>query len=150
MKTKFNQWMAGLMLILVALASSCSKAGSDSDGKGSLEARVDHHGDDVMASKLKAEARAWMKQPKHVFFKADAKQVAQFVEDFYAAGAAQVLICDIEEEEGAQYGEGLLVVLPEEKDARAKVFAVSARAEAVYQEDPVTDKGQKYLYYSLD
>src|ERR1043165_8477411 len=101
MKIKFNQWMAGLMLVALALAGGCSKAGDPDDSpRGSLETRVDHHGDEIMASKLKAEARAWMKQSKHVFFKADAKQVAQFVEDFYAAGAPQVFIADIEEEEG--------------------------------------------------
>jgi hypothetical protein len=157
MKTKFAQRMAGLMLIALALGSGCNKAGSsasgddmDDDSKSTPEQRVDHHGDEVMASTTKGEAREWMKQPKHVFFKADAKQVAQFVEDFYGAGATQVLICDIEEEEGTQYGEGLLVLLPKDKDARAKLFAIDARANTAFQNDPTTDKGQKYLYYSLD
>ena len=158
MKTKFTQWMAGLMLIALALASGCNKAGSGSsassgdadDDKGTLEERVDRHGDEVMTSTTKAEAREWMKQPKHVFFKADAKQVGKFVEDFYGAGATQVLICDIEEEEGAQYGEGLLVVLPTDKDARKKLFEVDARANTAFQNDSTSDKGQKYLYYSLD
>jgi hypothetical protein len=85
-----------------------------------------------------------------VFFKADPKQVGQFVEEFYGAGATQVLIADIEEEQGAQFGGGLLVVLPKEKEARTKLFEIGARADAIYEEDPVTDKGQKYLYYSLD
>ncbi len=159
MKTKLTPLMAGLMLIALALAGGCNKAGSgssasgsdvDADSKGSLEQRVDKHGDEVMASDKKAEARAWMKQPKHVFFKADAKQVGKFVEDFYNAGATQVLICDIEEEEGAQYGEGLLVVLPTDKDARKKLFEVDARANTAFQNDDTSDKGQKYLYYSLD
>jgi len=159
MKIKFTQWMAGLMLISLALASGCNKAGSNStasDGdsddepKGTLEQRVDKHGDEVMASTTKAEARAWMKQPKHVFFKTDAKEVAKFVEEFYGAGATQVLICDIEEVEGAQFGEGLLVVLPKEKEARAKLFEIGSRVDTAFQNDPVTDKEQKYLYYSLD
>jgi len=158
MKTKFTQWMAGLMLIALALAGGCNKAGSGSsassgdadDDKGTLEERVDRHGDEVMTSTTKAEAREWMKQPEHVFFKADAKQVGKFVEDFYGAGATQVLICDIEEEEGAQYGEGLLVVLPTDKDARKKLFEVDARANTAFQNDSTSDKGQKYLYYSLD
>ena len=147
------------MFIALALASGCNKAGSgssaasgdsDDESKGTVEERVDKHGDEVMASNTKAEARAWMKQPKHVFFKADSKQVGKFVEEFYGAGATQVLICDIEEEEGAQYGEALLVVLPKDKDARAKLFEIGSRADAAYQNDPTTDKGQKYLYYSLD
>jgi hypothetical protein len=156
MKTKFSPLIAGLMLVALALAGGCNKAGSsssadaDDDSKGTPEQRVDHHGDEVMASTTKAEAREWMKQPKHVFFKAEPKQVAHFVQEFYDAGATQVLVCDIEEEEGVQYGEGLLVVLPKDKDARAKLFAIGVRADTAYQNDPTTDKGQKYLYYSLD
>src|SRR4051812_21126164 len=109
MKTKFTRLMAGLMLIALAFAGGCDKnkagstaSGSD-DSEGSLETRVDRHGDEIMASMAKAEARAWMKQPKHVFFKVEPKQVGQFVEEFYAAGATQVFICDIEEVAGAQY-----------------------------------------------
>lgn len=158
MKTKFTPLLAGLMLIALAFGSGCNKVGSSSSASGdaddssggSLETRVDKHGDEVMASTTKAEAREWMKQPKHVFFKAEAKQVGKFVEDFYTAGATQVLICDIEENEGTQYGEALLVVLPKDKDARAKLFDIGSRADAAYQNDPTTDKGQKYLYYSLD
>lgn len=159
MKTKFTLWMAGLMLISLALASGCNKTGSgssvsdgdsDDNSNGPLEQRVDKHGAEVMASTTKAEAREWMKQPKHVFFKADSKQVGKFVEEFYGAGATQVLICDIEENEGTQYGEAFLVVLPKEKDARVKLFEIGSRADAAYQNDPTTDKGQKYLYYSLD
>jgi hypothetical protein len=155
MKIKFISSMAGVTLIALILASGCSKRsfpsseGGGSSGEQTIS-KVDQHGDEVMASDKKAEARAWMKQPKHVFFKADAKQVGQFVEDFYSAGATQVFIADIEEEEGSQYGEALLVVLPKEKDARAKLFDIGARADAAYQNDPTTDKGQKYLYYSLD
>jgi hypothetical protein len=159
MKTKLTRWLAGVMLLALALGSGCHKAGSstsangdDSDDSsgGSMEARMDHHGDEVMASDTKAEARNWMKRPRHVFFKADAKQVGQFVEDFYGAGATQVWICDVEEHEGTYYGEGLLVVLPKDKDARAKLFEIGSRADTAYQNDPTTDKGQKYLYYSLD
>ncbi len=91
-----------------------------------------------------------MKQPKHVFFKADPKQVGQFVEAFYGAGATQVLIADIEEHEGTQYGEALLVVLPKDSGIRARLFEVGGRADTAFQNDPVSDKGQKYLYYSLD
>ncbi len=158
MKNEIRRILAGMMLVLLALGGGCGKrhstAGSsdasDEEVQGPLEIRVDHHGDEVMASSTKAEAREWMKQPKHVFFKVDPKQVGQFVEEFYGAGATQVLIADIEEHEGTFYGEGLLVVLPKDKEIRAKLFAIGARADAAYQNDPVTDKGQKYLYYSLD
>lgn len=111
---------------------------------------VDTHGDEVMASTTKAEAREWMQATNHVFFKADPKQVAQYVSDFYQAGAEQVLIADIEEHEGYQYGEALLIVLPKDAAARTKLFQVGSRADTDFQNDPFTDQGQKYLYYSLD
>ena len=149
-----------LLLTLVALSGACNKStsggattasgDSDDDSQGSLVTKIDKHGEEIMAGTTKAEAREWMKQPKHVFFKADPKQVAQFVEDFYQAGAEQVLIADIEEHDGVQYGESLLVVLPKDKAARAKLFLVESRADTAFEDDPVTDQGQKYLYNSLD
>lgn len=147
------------LLLTLALASGCNNSnspgassGGDSDGdsKGALVARIDKHGDEIMSGTTKAEAREWMKQPKHVFFKADPKQVGQFVEDFYSAGATQVLIADIEEHDGVQYGESLLVVLPKDKAARTKVFEVGARADTAFEDDPVSDQGQKYFYNGLD
>lgn len=148
--------LAVTALIGIALLAGCSKqpaaAGSDSDGQSqdSLVAKVDKHGEEVMASDKKAEAREWMKQPSHIFFKADPKEVGQFVEGFYQAGATKVFIADIEENGGNHYGEALLVVLPKDAGARAKLFEIGSRADTAYQNDPVTDKGQKYLYYSLD
>lgn len=151
-------WACSLLAVL-ALASGCNKsqslaasASDDSSGssKGDLIAKIDKHGDEIMASSTKGEAREWMKQPKHVFFKADPKVVAQFVEDFYQAGATQVYIADIEEEEGNQYGESLLAVLPTDPAARAKLFQVETRADTQFEDDPVTDQGQKYLYNGLD
>ena len=125
----------------------------ESDGDAvaeSLEARVDEHGDKIMASSEKAEARKWLKSPSHAFFKADRGEVARFVEEFCSAGAKQVVIADIDEHEGIQYGEGLLVVLPLYAAARDRLFQIGSRADEAFQNDSVTDKGQKYLYYSLD
>ena len=85
-----------------------------------------------------------------MFFKVDAKTMGKFVEDFYDAGAGQVVIGDVEDLGGNEYGESLLVVLPTDAAARAKVFAVGSRAETAFGNDGVTDKGQKYLLYSLD
>ncbi len=133
------------LLIALALAGACSNSDSDP-----LIAKIDKHGDEILASNTKAEARAWMTHPHHVFFKADPKQVAQFVEDFYQAGAEKVYIADIEEEQGNFYGEGLLVVLPKDAAARAKLFEVESRADTAFDDTPVTDKGQKYLYNGLD
>lgn len=154
-----NKTWACSLLAVLAVASGCGKSASttgsdDSDGGGSsksdLIAKIDTHGDEIMASNTKGEAREWMKGSKHVFFKADPKVVAQFVEDFYQAGATQVYIADIETEQGYDYGESLLVVLPKDPTARAKLFQVEARADMQFEDDPVSDKGQKYLYNGLD
>ncbi|HEV2437331.1 MAG TPA: hypothetical protein VG077_15170 [Verrucomicrobiae bacterium] len=149
--------LASAFLIPLVFAGGCGKsqpttAGNDSDGRSqdSLIAGIDKHGDEIMASATKAEARQWMQQPGHVFFKADPKEVAQFVEDFYQAGAVQVFIADIEAEGGNQYGESLLVVLPKDPTARARLFEVEARADTAFQDDSVSDQGQKYLYNGLD
>lgn len=156
MRTEIRKLLTAAALVVFALGGCGKRAstttGNDSAGQSqdSLVTRIDKHGDEVMASSAKAEARQWMKQPSHIFFKADPKAVAQFVEDFYRAGATQVLIADIEEHEGKQFGEALLIVLPKDAGARAKLFEIGARAETVFDDDPVTDKGQKYLYYSLD
>jgi hypothetical protein len=115
MRDKIRKQLVGSTLALFVFAVGCGKppstptASSVSEDKseGSLEARIDKHGEKIMVSSAKAEARQWMKQPSHVIFKTDPKQVAKFVEEFYDAGATQVLIADIEEHEGKQFGGGL-------------------------------------------
>jgi hypothetical protein len=133
--------------------SSGSSSADAGDGDGSdqpLEVRIDHHGDEIMASSKKYEARDWMKDPNHIFFKEDKKQVSQFIEDFYNAGATQVVIGDTEEHDGATFAGAVLVVLPQDSAARAKVFEINSKVGPFFQEDPVTDKGQKYLLYTPD
>jgi hypothetical protein len=112
--------------------------------------RIDKHGDEALAGDKKAEAREWLKSENHVLFKGARKQLAQFIEDFYNAGAPQVWIVDLEEHDGKQYGGALLVVLPSDATARAKLFQVNERASLAYKEDLIVDRGQKYLYYGLD
>lgn len=144
MKKYLTILTAAPFVFSILLVMGCGKP------QDSTISAIDKHGDEVMASAAKAEAREWMKGTNHVFFKADPKQVAQYVEDFYQAGAVQVLIADIEEEQGYQYGEALLIVLPKDTAARTKLFQVGSRADTDYQNDSVSDQGQKYLYYSLD
>jgi hypothetical protein len=151
------------LLALVPFAGCGKQSGSSSGGSSSsseqgdgdvsdqpLEVRIDHHGDEIMASDKKYEARLWMKDANHVFFKEDKKQVSQYIEDLYNAGATQVVIGDTEEHDGTTYAGGILVVLPQDSAARAKLFEVNSKAGPYFQEDPVTDKGQKYLFYGAD
>jgi hypothetical protein len=44
----------------------------------------------------------------------------------------------------------LLVVLPKDTALRAKLFSIGNRADEAFQNDPVTESGQDYLYYWLD
>jgi hypothetical protein len=162
MKNTISRLLAGSVLFALVLAGGCGKPQSGNSGgttasgesgqpaPDSLIAKIDTHGDEIMASSSKAEARAWLKGPTHVFFKEDPKQVGEFVEAFYGAGASQVLIGDIEEHDGKQWAGALLIVLPKAADARAKIFEVGGKANDAFQEDPVADKGQKYLYYGFD
>lgn len=158
MRKEIRSLVGGSLLVVFVVAMGCNKQpaatgqgnASEEESQGGLEGRIDKHGEEILASSAKSEARQWMKQTSHVFFKGDPKQIAEFVEQFYGAGAPQVLIGDIEEHDGKQYGGSLLVVLPGDKSARAKLFEIGTRAGASFQEDPVSDKGQKYLYYSFD
>jgi hypothetical protein len=144
----------GAMALLLSVLSACGKESTSADtnihdgSHDSAEMRMDKHGEEIMASPTKQEARQWLKGSKHLFFKSDSKTVGQFVEDFYNAGAKQVLIADLEEHEGNQYAGSILVVLPDEDSAREKVFDVGMRADIVFGQDPVIDRGQKYLYYT--
>jgi hypothetical protein len=144
MKKSLTFLSAASVAGLLVLAIGCGKP------HDSLVAAIDKHGDEIMESAAKAEAREWMKATNHIFFKEDPKQVAQYVEDFYQAGADRVLIADIEEEQGFEYGEALLIVLPKDPAVRTKLFQVGSRADTDFQNDSVSDQGQKYLYYSLD
>src|SRR5262249_49863507 len=122
MKHRFTSlWLkllvVGLVLWLVPFGGCGKQSGSGSGGSSSsssdegdgdvadkpLEVRIDHHGDEIMASSNKYEAREWLKDPKHVFFKADRKEIAKYIEDFYTAGATQVMIAETEEHDGTTY-----------------------------------------------
>ena len=152
MKSRTRTLLAYAALIGLACAGGCKKQhssrGEDKAGDGPERSGKQHR--IVLASADKAEAREWMKGATHLLFKADPKKVAQFVEEFYSAGAVQVLIAEVQEREGKQFGEALLVVLPKDTALRAKLFSIGNRADEAFQNDPVTESGQDYLYYWLD
>ena len=112
--------------------------------------KVDKHVDEALAAPNKAEARQWLKPPGHVFFKANKGQVAQLVEDFYAAGATQVFFAEIARDNDKEIADSMIVVLPKDSAIRAKVFSVGERGDSMFDNDPTSDTGQKYLYYGLD
>ena len=44
----------------------------------------------------------------------------------------------------------MIIVLPKDSAIRAKVFSVGERGDSMFDNDPTSDTGQKYLYYGLD
>ncbi len=137
-------------LFCCALLLGCEQPAAPPGDADKETKDINAHGDEIMAGNGKAESREWLKSDSHVLFKENRKKLAGFIDEFYAAGAKQVLIADVEEHEGKQYGGGLLIVLPDDSAARAKLFKLNETVGATYDEDPVSDSGQKYIYITFD
>jgi hypothetical protein len=131
-------------------AAPNGKVGAQEDEDGTHWKVTDEHCDEALAKNNKGEAREWLKDATHIFFKGDKKQIAQFIEDFYSAGAEQVYIADTETHNGSVYGGSLLVVLPQYAGARAKIFDLDKKVSQAFDEDAVQDRGQKYLFHAFD
>ena len=148
-----------LFTTLIALAIvGCTRSSSESAATTDEEspspaaqvARIDKAAEEIVASDAKFEARQWLKQANNVFFKENKKEVAKLVEEFYGAGATQVLIGQVEEIQGNNFAGAVVVVLPKDAAQRTKLFEIGDRADTLFQDDPVTDKGQNYLYFVPD
>jgi hypothetical protein len=150
--------LLALAAMVVLLSLGCEDQPAAAPGAGGAageappETRIDKAGDEIMASDKKAEAREWLKDDSHVLFKfrGGKKKLSELVDEFYSAGAQKVYVGDIETEDGRDFAGTILVVLPEDFAARTKLFKIDERVGPEFQEDPVADRGQKYLYYSLD
>jgi len=148
--------LAGILALFFSLGCEDERAGGPAAGGAAREAppeqRIDKAGDEIMASDKKAEARQWLKDDNHVLFKfrGGKKKLSDLVDEFYSAGAEKVYVGNIESEAGKDFAGTVLVVLPEDFAARSKLFKIDERVGPELQEDPVADRGQKYLYYSLD
>jgi hypothetical protein len=144
------------MAVVFSLGCEEEQVGAPAAGGGAgavpLEQRLEKAGDEIMASDKKAEAREWLKDDNHVLFKfhGGKKKLTEFVDEFYAAGAEKVYIGNIESEAGKDFAGTALVVLPQDASRRSKLFEIDKRVGPEFQEDPVSDKGQKYLYYTFD
>lgn len=147
---------AGLVLLSLAAcdaenaAPALPNAAAQIEDADSSAKQIDKHGDKLLAGPNKTEAREWLKDSAHTFFKENRQQIAQFIEDYYAAGSSAVYIVDSETHEGHVFGGALLVVLPKDGAARGKVFEVNNKVVPVFDEDPVADEGQKYLIHGFD
>jgi hypothetical protein len=118
-------------------------------------ARVYKDEDKEFAATTKAEARRWLKSTLHSIHGQSKKKVVQYVDWFYDAGAVNVFMADIKKvasrkndlTENAEY---MLVVLPQDLEARRKVFLIHSKAVLDWGIDADGDVGQKYLWYRVD
>ncbi|HUT28610.1 MAG TPA: hypothetical protein VMX13_02375 [Sedimentisphaerales bacterium] len=107
------------------------------------------------------EARQWLRTNKNVSplasnrFGTKEKAVA-FVEQLYEAGAETVYVTNIQKEdwrikdEGGPYADAVIVVLPEDKEKRQKLFEI-CRVEAEKEGfEGMKDMGQKELFFWWD
>src|SRR5690348_11995973 len=68
------------------------------------------------------------------------------VRDLYRAGASEVHAVNTVQEAGADdHADGLLIVLPDLAEARARLFALVNRFRQELGIDPMTDDAQRYL-----
>jgi len=132
------------------MAESSSGTPTKSEPEVVDVAALDKAGDEELAGSNKAEARQWLKTPSHALFKGERQVVSKFVDDVYAAGAVTVYVTSIEALGGNEVTETMLLVLPKDSAARARVFEIANRFGETIQNDPDKDVGQKYLSFVLD
>ena len=113
-------------------------------------AALDKDGDEELEQPNKAEARQWLRAPSHEVFKGNKQEILKLVDEFYAAGAVTVYVTGITTLGGTEITDSVLLVLPKDTAARAKVIEVANRFWENIQNDPEKDVGQKYLSFVLD
>lgn len=132
--------VATLTLLLVVIIGGCSAGGTE--------------GCEIEGSHF--EARAWLASNASISplatnrFATKAAAVA-FVETLYAEGADSVLAVDVwEDDPVGTYTTSIAVFLPDDRRARARLFAISDR-EAVAQGFAAdADQGQRCLLFWWD
>jgi hypothetical protein len=107
------------------------------------------------------EARDWLNKNANPFPLAsnrfgEKQNASAFVDQLYQAGAETVYVVRVMndpqtiQEEGGPYADCLVVVLPEEKEKRIRLFEL-AGSEAIKEGfDPEQDRGQKELFLWWD
>lgn len=109
----------------------------------------------LLRSRRKAEALRWLSVSESTRRRAlgefrGAKPSAKLVEELYAAGATKVMAVDIKTNPtGSQRTEKVLVVLPTETKARARIFKWCKRRGGKIGYSPECDMGETHLYLLL-
>jgi hypothetical protein len=108
-----------------------------------------------MLASNKADALEWLNagEPgslRNLGVMATTAESVAFVQRFYNLGAKRVLACNIREYPWGQNSGHLLVQLPMDKTARAKLFLADREHAKSLGFDGVDDSGQDYLFMMLD
>jgi hypothetical protein len=72
------------------------------------------------------------------------------VSELYTAGAKEVWIIGISPLADVEVAAAFVAVLPDDTNARKRVFAVESDFQQLIDGEPTSDTGQKYLHFSFD
>ena len=145
---------ASLCLVLasfLAVSVGCTR-GDTAPGEPAKQVALDENKEAEKDFGEGKEARAWIASADHLFFKVSKEPVTKLAESLYAAGAPEVRIALITEDEVTKksIGGGLVAKLPTEATARAKVFDAVNKQRVEMDDEPDKDTGQQYVEFVLD
>jgi len=108
--------------------------------------------ENILSSGKAIEARRWLKGKKcYLGESMDDKETVKFIESFYKAGAVNVWIFDINEDElGVEYSGRIIIELPQNTKKREKLIKLSNKVTAGNGYEEEIDFGQKYIFLMLD
>lgn len=141
---------ASLFFVFSLLFFTGCSGGTNSGAASSHSvADEDKECEEYLKEPLAAEAKKWLSKSNAMLFKGDRAEVLKMIDKFYAAGATKVTASP-NDLQGKEICELFIVTLPEDPEARKKVFAVEAEYYKVggAAEDASKDEGQKYLRYT--
>jgi hypothetical protein len=90
----------------------------------------------------------WLAEPDNMLFEGDPASVQSLIESLYAAGAPGIWFMGIEPFGGKQLSASIAVELPDDAEARARIF--KTEAEFWQEPEPRPDVGQQYLEIGFD
>jgi hypothetical protein len=98
------------------------------------------------------EAITWLTQhaANHGVAEWEKAEAIDLFKEFYAAGAKQIDVIDVDTAGDIEIASQFIVTLPTDAADRARVFALEAQFQAEYDEDPTPDRGQRYLQLTTD
>ena len=110
-----------------------------------------------LANPNKVEARSWLENTHSDEYFVNLGELGSneesldLIDKFYSAGAVEVIAVEIDKYEGEGENTGkLVVVLPEDKERRAKILELCSNIAEEQGFDRLEDFGQKRVFLMLD